>query len=238
MYKRESNYQDLLKTILIIAYILDHLGLYFLPEYKSLRVIGRIVMPGFCFFAGYNFHGIVRTKLLFFGLVLVGIDLLLGFNPTPTNILLPIYLGQAYLFFFKDKLKDFYVGFLHVTVLGMLGYFTQQYLEYGTVAIAIMVIGYMAKTDKYFFPLYAGSAVLLEIFLTCSEFKIIINNYLISYIILHVILYAALIALPLAKPISINLAKISRNSLIIYFADLAIMKVGLYCYLLLKVLYK
>lgn len=70
MMKTESNYQDFLKTIAIITMVIDHLGLYFFPEYEIMRVIGRVSMPIFCFFVGYNFHKKPKIKILVVGVVL------------------------------------------------------------------------------------------------------------------------------------------------------------------------
>ncbi|ABE04776.1 F pilin acetylation protein TraX [Rickettsia bellii RML369-C] len=46
--KNKSNYQDLLKTLAIIAMIIDHIGLYLYPDLIILRIIGRTAMPVFC----------------------------------------------------------------------------------------------------------------------------------------------------------------------------------------------
>ncbi|MBY0533784.1 MAG: conjugal transfer protein TraX [Rickettsiaceae bacterium] len=45
---RVSNYQDLLKVIALTCMIIDHIGLYFLPETWILRAIGRYAFPIFC----------------------------------------------------------------------------------------------------------------------------------------------------------------------------------------------
>ena len=39
MIKKDSNYQDVLKTMAIFAMFIDHLGLYLFPEINEFRVV-------------------------------------------------------------------------------------------------------------------------------------------------------------------------------------------------------
>ena len=134
-----SNYQDLLKTLAMITMIIDHLGLYFFPEYNLMRLIGRTAMPVFCFFAGYNFKEQPKLKILLFGILLYLITTILLNQFTSGNILISIYIGQCYLYLFRDKLHNVIVGFMHIFILGVLGPFTCLFCDYGSLTVAIMV---------------------------------------------------------------------------------------------------
>ncbi|WP_375327482.1 TraX family protein [Candidatus Tisiphia endosymbiont of Nemotelus uliginosus] len=70
LIRAPSNYQDFLKTVAILTMLIDHLGYYFFTEYQSMRCVGCFSMPIFCFFVGYNFDNIPRTRVLIIGLCL------------------------------------------------------------------------------------------------------------------------------------------------------------------------
>ncbi|MES2215171.1 MAG: TraX family protein, partial [Pseudomonadota bacterium] len=91
-----ANYQDLFKTIAIILMIADHTGLYILQDLEVLRSMGRIVMPIFCFFVGYNYTK-PKMRILTFGMLLSGLNYVL-WNFTMLNMLVGIYFGQIVLY--------------------------------------------------------------------------------------------------------------------------------------------
>lgn len=93
------NYQDILKALAIITMIIDHIGMYFFPDTTLLRDIGRIAMPIFCFFVGYNFNNRINFRILLYGIILHIFRCLYGFTPIEfVNILITIFLGQVVLY--------------------------------------------------------------------------------------------------------------------------------------------
>ncbi len=147
--KEKGNYQDLLKFIALICMVIDHLGLYMFPDQLWMRLVGRVSMPLFCLFAGYNFKGQVRYSLLMYGGLLYAVSYYFIFHLfIEANILISIFLGQLFL---KLFLKCFYrpcFGFLAACVLGPLAVFTDRMFDYGTLSIACMVFGYMIRKNE------------------------------------------------------------------------------------------
>jgi len=222
--KYQANYQDLLKTIAIIAMFIDHLGLYFFPKYEVMRVIGRIAMPLFCFFAGYNFHGKPNFKILLWGTGLYILTTILFKQLLTTNILIPIFIGQCYLYYFQDSIKSFfYSGYCHVIALGVLWCITWGFVDYGTLVLAIMTLGYIAQRDFSNLRLALLISVILSLFHTITTFGFS-DIYVIMTISLGVIEYILMIMKDFNQQISVNLRIISRYSIYIYCIHLAIIQ--------------
>ncbi len=224
--KKSSNYQDLLKTIAIIAMIIDHLGLYFFPEYQVFRAIGRVAMPIFCFFVGYNYSK-PKHIITFLGAILTFI-LLICFDFVSLNMLIVMYIGQ-WLLYFTDKydLNSKSAIWPSLLLLIALTPFTQDYLEYGSLAIALILVGRCFKKN-------AGSSWLIHAVTIASilfslqpdHFMFTMQNQVIVIVLL--LLEGYLLGnLNHAKPIKMNLKLISRNSLYIYFFDVLFSIIGL-----------
>jgi hypothetical protein len=74
MHKSETrirpNILDLLKILAIILMIIDHVGYFMLPEYSSLRLIGRFSFPLFFIIIGLHLSYRVRRDLIMMSLVI------------------------------------------------------------------------------------------------------------------------------------------------------------------------
>lgn len=223
--KNKSNYQDLLKVIAIIAMIIDHCGIYVYVDINMLRVIGRIAMPIFCFFAGYNFHGKPRYKILIWGLALHIYTVILFKQFLVTNILIPIYLGQWYLYYFQDDLKHFfYRGYAHVIGLAVLWGVSWFLIDYGTLVFSIMILGYISKHEPLNLKLCSFITVFITFMHVITNFQNFSNNDIILVLVLLALTYILMISRDFAAAIPINLKWISRNVLYIYCIHLAIIE--------------
>ncbi|XVN41168.1 MAG: TraX family protein [Rickettsia endosymbiont of Argas persicus] len=230
--KNQSNYQDLLKTLAIIAMIIDHIGLYLYPELEITRIIGRTAMPVFCFFTGYNFHDKPKTKIIIYGMLLLLFTTIILKQFITTNILISIYLGQCYIYYFRNSLNHFfYSGYCHVILMIMLWYFSWSYIDYGTLVIAIMILGFIAKHE----PKNLKLCCFITIFATLlhSTFfmfipSISINNFsnmnLLLNAIFLIIIYILMTICDYSKKIFINIKYISRNVLYIYCLQIVILQ--------------
>lgn len=221
-----SNYQDLLKTIAIIAVILDHLGLYFLPKYQILRALGRFAMPIFCFFVGYNYKA-PRHILSILGAILTFM-LWYCFNILSLNMLLVMYIGQWGLYYMdKYNLNSKNNIWVQLIVLIALIPLSTDYLEYGSLALVLILVGYYYKKNLGSSWLMS-SAMLACILWTLQPdyFKFSIPNQIIvvSLMLLEGYLLHSMNHL---SPIKMNLRAISRNSLYIYFANVFFSIIGL-----------
>lgn len=232
--KPTTNYQDFLKVIAIIVMIIDHVGLYFFPEQEMMRLIGRSAMPIFCFFAGYNFKAKPNLKVLLYGLLLYLTNIIVHWQFLTTNILISIFLGQCYLCLFQNQLKGFYSSYCHVIVLCLLWPFTWFLVDYGSLVIALMVLGYTAKQDKINSKLTVLISVILSVYHTLATFYAVFNFSKIDVLIVLGIaagLYLLMTIKDFAKPIPINLKPISRNVMFIYFAQFIVIQLAWLYYL-------
>jgi hypothetical protein len=221
--KCASNYQDFLKLFAIFAMTIDHLGLYFYPEYDVMRIIGRMVMPIFCFCAGYNFHNRPRHILLLFASILFVVHSIVFNRIEATEILFGIYLGQLYIFFFQSYLTKFTTGYWHVILICPLFILTNFIFAYGTLVIAIMILGYIAKHENKSCKLTIFIAIILSLLHYFVIFQPHGSN-IILILIQAFLLYLLMIAKSLDQPIELNIKTISRNSLFIYFIQILIME--------------
>ncbi len=208
----------------IIIMVIDHLGLYIWSEYQIMRVIGRMAMPIFCFFAGYNFHHKPKIKIFVIGSLLYIFTLFLFKQFVTSNILITIFLGQCYLYFFGDNLnKFFYKGCFHLVLLCSLYFYSWFFIDYGTMAIAIMVLGYIAKHDHANFRLTIIISIILTILYAILNFQFS-YIYIIILIILAILEYKLIIFKKFDQKISLNLRIISHNALYIYAIHVAILQ--------------
>jgi len=230
--RNKSNYQDLLKTLAIIAMIIDHMGLYLYPELTIMRIIGRIAMPVFCFFAGYNFHDKPKTKIIICGVLLQIYTTVLFKQFITTNILISIYLGQCYIYYFRKSLtRFFYSGYCHVIIMTILFYISWALIDYGTLVIAIMILGFIAKHEPKnlklccFVTIFAAlvHSALFTLATPFSDFNFS-NTDLILDIILLIATYILMTISDYSKRIFINLKWISRNVLYIYCVQIMILQ--------------
>lgn len=230
--KNQSNYQDLLKTLAIIAMVIDHISLYLYPELTIMRVIGRIAMPIFCFFAGYNFHGKPKTKIIILGVLLHIYTTILFKKFIVTNILIPIYLGQCYIYYFRKSLACFfYRGYCHIIIMVVLWYISWAIIDYGTLVIAIMILGFIAKHEPKNLKLCCFITI-FAVFVHSSLFTLAVpfsgfnfsNTNLILDIILLIATYILMTISDYSTRIFINLKWMSRNVLYIYCLQIMILQ--------------
>lgn len=230
--RNQSNYQDLLKTLAIITMLIDHIGLYLYPELPIMRVIGRTAMPIFCFFAGYNFHDKPKTRIIILGILLHIYTTILFKQFIVTNILISIYFGQWYIYYCRNSLTNFfYSGYCHVIIMVILWYISGNIIDYGTLVIAMMILGFIARNEPKnlklccfitIFAIFIHSIIFtLAIPLDAFNFS---NFHLILDIILLMLTYILMTIKDYSQKISLNLKWISRNVLYIYCVQIFILQ--------------
>lgn len=224
---KQANYQDLLKFIAIIAMVIDHIGIYFFSDYHAFRLIGRISMPLFCFFAGYNFKKKPNLMILWLGLIMEEVYTILFGNFLPINILITIFFGQYYLYFFRNYLSSFNKVCWHILILTILGNASGLVLEYGSLGIAIMILGYNVQVEKECLKLCAAISIILTLYYSLSIFNFS-HVFVIIHCLLSIIEYFLIIKKDFNQVISFNIALISRHSLFIYCTHLLLIEI---CYI-------
>jgi len=214
----QANYQDLLRAIAVICMIIDHLGWIGFYHDPLLRMIGRSVMPVFCFFAGYNFTK-PKVNILILGICLQVLEMI--HFTTMMNMLFSIYFGQCVLHFIRQyEMNDEKGTFIICLSLIAATPFTYEIFEYGTLVIAFMLIGQLYRSgvsDPGYMPLLTLSTIMLADYVHAFSFK----DSIMMAAMVCVTCYALSIR-KYDKPISIDLRLISRNSLVIYFVNVAL----------------
>lgn len=227
MKYNKSNYQDFLKTLAIIAMIVDHIGLFLFPHINILRIIGRFAMPVFCFFAGYNFNGRVHIRILLYGLLLYISSYFYLYGETfgIANILISIFIGQLYLKLFENQLKNFWFAIGSVIIMGGLYFVTYDIFDYGTLAISVMIIGYLMKYEHDTKLMLTISVSLLSYFHTFFLFTQFTKTDQIISAIVQLLLVILLNIRDYKSPIRTNLQIVARQSMLICVFHLIIIHI-------------
>lgn len=212
-----SNYQDKLKLVAIAAMMIDHVSAFFMPKIEVFRVIGRIAMPLFCFFAGYNFNGSKKKpKLLKYGSILTLVSLITSGHFVTLNMLFTIYFGNVYLRKLYSPVSNLLSNLFQLLPLIILTPATMFFFEYGTMAIAFMLLGYLYKHHKY----YRETYILIFSILVCMvgqiQFWFEMHNFLLL-VVLAVSFYYILLHSDFTLEVNEDIRYITRNSLAIYF---------------------
>ncbi|MEM6338368.1 MAG: TraX family protein [Pseudomonadota bacterium] len=221
---RSSNYQDILKTIAIFTMILDHLGAYIFPETLVLRSIGRYAFPIFCFFAGFNYKGSLNYKILIYGVLFYIFEVAAIFwQITEANILISIFLGQAYIKLFEKHFTNFWKSYTHIIILACLWPVTNMFIEYGTLAIALMILGKLARQDqqKVFLPACVVSYLSL-IHMVALYYSLFNIWEMLIAVLIMLGLFFSLTLKNYFKANNLKLVLISQNSMNIYCFHFAI----------------
>jgi hypothetical protein len=137
---RPANTYDLLKSIAVLTMLVDHVGLYLVPEAGWLRVVGRTAFPLFLFLVGYSGHtGTEKRLLLSAGGVSV-LDYLVSGSLFPLNVLWAIALTRWVLG------RWGYQQVLLQSVPLVLGWgLSVPLLAYGTSAVLLGALGAWAR---------------------------------------------------------------------------------------------
>lgn len=226
--KTKSNYQDALKVIALVLMIIDYIGLYLMPEQVWMRMVGRFALPIFAFYAGYNFKGKIRHIIWIFGFVML-VAWRWSFGFIVPNILIDLAFGQLYLLYAGRAIlsseRQFLMQFLGMLILTP---FTKLVLDYGTISIAFMMVGFMVankKQDKGHLLLATCSLMLFNLTVFDIDevplFMLMIFSVSISSFLLY--------RLSHKSSISMNLNIISRNMLYVYsVSTLSLMFMAVY----------
>lgn len=213
-----TNYQDKIKMVAIVAMIIDHLGSVFLSNFEILRVIGRISAPIFFFFCGYNFKNHNRPLLLVYGILLV-INSWIVYNTIHVNILFTIFLGNLYLNKIYSHSDKFVSNLFQIFPLILFAPATNYLFEYGTIGFAFMLIGYLCKNNKENYYKY----ILIYSLMICFSGQILFWFDFYNFILLIIMSYLVYYLFQengFENLVGNKIMHITRNSLMIYFVHL------------------
>ncbi len=163
-YTLEANYQDVLKCLAIVTMILDHIGLYFFETTIFLRIIGRLAMPIFVFFAGYNFTKSPSKEIFIYGILLELITQVLVVNASSQIIINIIYTLIKIVLGFTF----FYFGYLYIKI-SKKDWFKAKFLE-------ISIISEILITTIFSYFHYKNLNILTSIYLGQIYIKIFLQK--------------------------------------------------------------
>ena len=145
-FPKEITSYDLVKMFAVIIMIIDHVGVYFFPEELWLRVVGRMCVPVWCFLIGYARSRDVSSRLWGGALILMGVDVIVGYPIFPANILFTFLWVRLILDYVAKWLEGYDLKRV-VAVVGMLVLFvpTAFLSDYGTSALALALYGYFVR---------------------------------------------------------------------------------------------
>ncbi len=167
MSTKRLEFYDTLKSLAIIAMIIDHTGSYFLTQTEALRVIGRISAPIFFFLVGYSKSTKIDQNILIYA-ILLQVTYIIFDQPRQLilNILFIILILRYCNRFFK------YLNPLNLVIIFIiamtLNLSARQYFEYGTISLMFSILGYYIREQKdtdLIYPL----AILIMVFHICFQ---------------------------------------------------------------------
>lgn len=159
--------QDLLKTFAVILMIIDHLGYYFFPEIRWLRVLGRLCVPIWFFLVGYSKSQRLPATFLLGAFILFLADLGMGRPLLPLNVLVSMCVIRIILTPLMQRMEEQPMLIYVLVILSCLLYLPSNVvLEYGTLGLSLAVIGYMVRRKEK----YDANLILNAGFITLTSF--------------------------------------------------------------------
>ena len=145
------NYYDLAKCLAIIAMLIDHLGLFFLPNHDALRIIGRISFPIFFFLVGYSQKFKNEKTILILALFMLVFDYILSdtgnnflfnnFSILPNLIVSRFFLNRSINWIKSNLLVSFFLLALYYIPVALI-------FGYGTLGCMFIICGYLRRNDN------------------------------------------------------------------------------------------
>ena len=202
--------------------IFDHVAMIFFPYFVNLRLPGRIALPLFCFFAGYNASKHIRYLILFWGIVMSFLHYLI-FGDLAINLLVTIFFGKLLLRRLQTNPKPLYIQGLFILCIAVSFIPFTHYLEASMLPVAFMLVGYVAKLRRSYMLMLILSLLGLIAFMPFIFLRFGIPQYAITSVLF--IFTAILLNLDFNKKIAINCNLVSRNLLTVYVGHMLVIAV-------------
>lgn len=173
---KELTSYDLLKAIAIILTVVDHIGHFFYPEEMWFRTLGRLCLPIWFFLIGYANTTKVPNSFWIGGTVLVISALIAGQYLLPLNILFTMAFFRIYRagvvrysLFSAEALRGMFL------ILFFVGIPTAILFEYGTLAMSMVLVGYIARRKEEVYEKIEKKYILMYVFVAYTAFYIILG---------------------------------------------------------------
>ncbi len=168
---KELTSYDLLKTLAIVLTIVDHVGYFFYPDDMWFRVWGRFCLPIWFFLIGYANTTKVPKSFWVGGSVLVVSAMIAGEYLLPLNILFTM----AFLRMYRAGVVRHSVATPEALrgmflILFFLSFPTAILVEYGSIAMLFVLVGYMARHREKVYERIEKKYVLLYVAVSFATF--------------------------------------------------------------------
>lgn len=138
---------DVLKTVGVITFLLDHMGLYFWPDAEMLRALGRLSAPIWFFLIGFARTRDVPFSWVFWIAADMTLSAALGYPVQPSVILtlMLVRLSFEYIGPLLYPRSLFTLAFLFFCAV--LNPLIEPFLQYGSYAWVLAAVGYWVRRD-------------------------------------------------------------------------------------------
>lgn len=176
---KEITSYDVLKAVAVLLMIVDHIGYYFYPDEQWFRVVGRMCVPIWFFLVGYARSRDFSPILWVGGGILIVSNFVVGMGVLPLNILFTIVfvrvvLDHVFLRMLKSRI-DAFMGWLTLMLVLLPTYFL---FEYGTAALILAFIGYIARNKDILKKEYGFYGVRSHVWVFGSAFAFFVSQVL------------------------------------------------------------
>lgn len=156
-----------LKWIAMISMIIDHTGMVLFPQYRILRIVGRLAFPIYCFLL---VEGAVHTldirkylgRLFLFALISeIPYDLACSgqlWDFSSQNVFFTLFLGLSAIFVLQSQLNKAYCVVLVAALI-----FAAQYIhtDYGSFGVFVILLFYVFRERLF---LKTAAFIVLDLF--------------------------------------------------------------------------
>ncbi|MFP4097494.1 MAG: TraX family protein [Alphaproteobacteria bacterium] len=161
---KELTSYDLLKSLALILMICDHVGYFFYPEEMWFRTLGRLCLPIWFFLIGYARTSAVPWSFWVGGGIVLAVSMIAGRFLLPLNILFTM----AFLRIYRDWVVRHGLASAEALrgmffILLLLFFPSEILVEYGSLAMLIVVVGFIARRKEAVYKLIERKYVLIYV---------------------------------------------------------------------------
>ena len=146
-YGVQVNSHDVLKVIAVVSMLVDHVGLYYLHDNLTCRVIGRLAAPLFFFLIGSSRSRRLDCRWLWYG---GGLTILyhMAWQHVVVNLLINMFLCRQLLVVLPEKTLQPVYWVLLFAGLVLCDEVLSPWFEYGTQGLMFVISGWLvARAD-------------------------------------------------------------------------------------------
>lgn len=137
---------DVWKTLAVVLMIVDHIGFYMFYGDNEWRLVGRLCVPIWFFLVGYASSRDTSPRLWLAALILLMANPVTGQYLLPLNILFSIlfvrYCLDPFIAKASQSAGDIFMGGAVLVLLAVPSWYI---FEYGTLGLALALLGYIAR---------------------------------------------------------------------------------------------